>query len=57
MAIAFVVEAQRNNHALMRVLKPIGTARELPNTCYINPAIFAFERQGGARKGRLAFGL
>jgi len=44
MGVVFDDKAQLTNEALMRVLKPIGTARGLPNACYIDPADFALEQ-------------
>ena len=51
MGIEFDVKAQQKNYELMRVLKPIGTARGLPNTCYIDPAVFTLEQRRGFADG------
>ena len=45
MDVIFDDTPQLTNEALMRVLNPIGTARGLPNACYIDPAIFALEQR------------
>ena len=55
--VVFDDKAQLTNEALMRVLNPIGTARGLPNACYIDPADFALEQRRVFAEGWACIGF